>query len=89
MSQEMVVSIAEGAIYMVLVTSVPLLAVALIVGLLVSVFQATTSIQEQTLAFVPKIVAVFLALIFFAPFILSQLSSYFTDILDNLVRYIG
>ncbi|MER2000652.1 MAG: flagellar biosynthesis protein FliQ [Lysinibacillus sp.] len=89
MTQEMVVSVAEGAIYMVLVASVPLLAVALIVGLLVSVFQATTSIQEQTLAFVPKIIAVFIALIFFAPFILSQLSSYFTDILDNLVRYIG
>ena len=85
----MVVSVAEGAIYMVLAASVPLLAVALIVGLLVSVFQATTSIQEQTLAFVPKIIAVFIALIFFAPFILSQLSSYFTDILDNLVRYIG
>ena len=89
MTQEMVVSVAEGAIYMVLVASIPLLAVALIVGLLVSVFQATTSIQEQTLAFVPKIVAVFIALIFFAPFILSRLSSYFTDILDNLVRYIG
>lgn len=89
MSQEMVVSVAEGAIYMVLVASIPLLAVALIVGLLVSIFQATTSIQEQTLAFVPKIVAVFVALIFFAPFILSRLSSYFMDILDNLVRYIG
>lgn len=89
MSQEMVISVAEGAVYMVLLASVPLLAVALIVGLLVSVFQATTSIQEQTLAFVPKIVAVFVALIFFGPFILSQLSSYFKDILDNLVRYIG
>lgn len=89
MSQEMVISVAEGAVYMVLVASVPLLAVALIVGLLVSIFQATTSIQEQTLAFVPKIVAVFVALIFFGPFILSQLSSYFKDILDNLVRYIG
>ena len=89
MSQEMVISVAEGAVYMVLVASIPLLAVALIVGLLVSIFQATTSIQEQTLAFVPKIVAVFVALIFFGPFILSQLSSYFKDILDNLVRYIG
>lgn len=89
MSQEMVISVAEGAVYMVLLASIPLLAVALIVGLLVSIFQATTSIQEQTLAFVPKIVAVFVALIFFGPFILSQLSSYFKDILDNLVRYIG
>ena len=89
MTQEMVISIAEKAIYVVLLGSIPLLAVALIVGLLVSIFQATTSIQEQTLAFVPKIVAVFVALIFFGPFILSRLTSYFTDILNNLVRYIG
>lgn len=89
MSQEMVISIAERAIYIVLLASIPLMAVALIVGLLVSIFQATTSIQEQTLAFVPKIVAVFVALIFFGPFILSQLTSYFQEILENLVRYIG
>ena len=89
MTQEMVISVAESAIYMVLIASLPLLAVALIVGLLVSIFQATTSIQEQTLAFVPKIVAVFIALIFFGPFILSRLTSYFSDILNNLVRYIG
>ena len=89
MSQEMVISIAERAIYIVLLASIPLMGVALIVGLLVSIFQATTSIQEQTLAFVPKIVAVFVALIFFGPFILSQLTSYIQDILENLVRYIG
>ncbi|MER1984773.1 MAG: flagellar biosynthesis protein FliQ [Solibacillus sp.] len=89
MNQEMVISVAETAVYTVLIVSGPLLLVALISGLAVSIFQATTSIQEQTLAFVPKIVAVLVALIFFGPFMLSMTISYFHDILNNLVRYIG
>lgn len=89
MTQEMVISIAETAIYTVLIVSGPLLLIALGVGLAVSIFQATTSIQEQTLAFVPKIVAVFLGLVFFGPFMISMMTSYFHDILNNLVRYIG
>ena len=89
MTQEMVISIAETAIYTVLIVSGPLLLIALGVGLAVSIFQATTSIQEQTLAFVPKIVAVLLGLVFFGPFMISKMTSYFHDILNNLVRYIG
>lgn len=89
MNQEMVISIAETAIYTVLIVSGPLLLVALVSGLAVSIFQATTSIQEQTLAFVPKIVAVLVALIFFGPFMLTMLVSYFHDIFNNLIRYIG
>ncbi|MCR4367656.1 flagellar biosynthesis protein FliQ, partial [Bacillus amyloliquefaciens] len=67
MSSEFVISMAEKAVYVTLMISGPLLAIALIVGLLVSIFQATTQIQEQTLAFIPKIVAVMLGLIFFGP----------------------
>ncbi|MEO4053509.1 flagellar biosynthesis protein FliQ [Solibacillus sp. CAU 1738] len=89
MTQEMVIAIAERAVYIVLITSGPLLLIALITGLLVSIFQATTSIQEQTLAFVPKIVAVLLAIVFFGPFMISQMTNYFHDILNNLIRYIG
>jgi flagellar biosynthesis protein FliQ len=89
MSQEMVISIAERAIYVVLIVSGPLLLVALGVGLLVSIFQATTSIQEQTLAFVPKIVGVLVAIILFGPWMLSLMIDYFYEILNNLVRYIG
>ena len=73
----MVISIAERAIYIVLLASIPLMAVALIVGLLVSIFQATTSIQEQTLAFVPKIVGVLVAIILFGPWMLSLMIDYF------------
>lgn len=89
MTQEMVIAIAERAIWIVLIVSGPLLLIALIVGLLVSIFQATTSIQEQTLAFVPKIVAVLVGIVFFGPWMISQLTTYVADILDNLTRYIG
>lgn len=89
MTNEMVISIAERAIWVILLTSGPLLIIALVTGLLVSIFQATTSIQEQTLAFVPKIIAVFVGLVFFGPWMLSQMLSYTRDIFENLIRYIG
>ncbi|MCM3722182.1 MULTISPECIES: flagellar biosynthesis protein FliQ [Solibacillus] len=89
MTQEMVIAIAENAVFTILIVSGPLLLIALVSGLIVSIFQATTSIQEQTLAFVPKIVAVLVAIIFFGPFMISKMTDYFHDILNNLVRYIG
>lgn len=89
MTGEMVVAIAERAISVVLMTSGPLLIVALATGLSVSIFQATTQIQEQTLAFVPKIVAVLVGIIFFGPWMLSRVTSYATDIFENLTRFVG
>ena len=89
MTPESVIAIAEEGIWTVLLICGPLLLLALIVGLIVSIFQATTQIQEQTLAFVPKIVAVLLGLVFFGPWMLSQLLSYTTEIFSNLTRYIG
>ncbi|NLY80673.1 MAG: flagellar biosynthesis protein FliQ [Lysinibacillus sp.] len=89
MSQLTVIQIAEQAVWVVLLVSGPLMLVALITGLLFSIFQATTSIQEQTLAFAPKIIAVLVAIVFFGPWMVSQMSSYFYSILNNLTRYIG
>ncbi len=89
MTPESVIAIAEEGIWTVLLICGPLLLLALIVGLIVSIFQATTQIQEQTLAFVPKIVAVLLGLVFFGPWMLSQLLSYTTEIFSNLTRFIG
>jgi len=89
MTGEMVISIAERAIAVILLASGPLLIIALATGLAVSIFQATTQIQEQTLAFVPKIVAVLVGIVFFGPWMLSRVTSYATDIFENLVRYIG
>ena len=89
MTPETVIAIAEEGIWTVLIISGPLLIIALVVGLLVSIFQATTQIQEQTLAFVPKIVAVLLGLVIFGPWMLSHMTSYTSDIFSNLIRYIG
>lgn len=89
MSSEFVISLAEKAVYTTLIICGPLLLLALVIGLVVSIFQATTQIQEQTLAFIPKIVAVLLGLIFFGPWMLSTLVSYAQDIFGNLNRFVG
>ena len=89
MNPESVITIAEQGIWAVLLISGPLLLLALVVGLIVSIFQATTQIQEQTLAFVPKIVAVLVGIVFFGPWMLSRMLSYANDIFSNLTRFIG
>lgn len=89
MTSETVIAIAERAIWVILMASGPLLLVALLTGLAVSIFQATTQIQEQTLAFVPKIIAVLVAIVFFGPWMLARVTAYAADIFENLVRYIG
>jgi len=72
-----------------LLVCAPLLVIALVIGLLVSIFQATTQIQEQTLSFIPKIVAVMIALVFFGPWMLSQLLTFTQDIFSNLSKFVG
>lgn len=89
MSSEFVLSIAERAVYMTLLISGPLLVIALVVGLIVSIFQATTQIQEQTLAFIPKIIAVLVAIVFLGPWMLTNMVTYTHDIFSNLTRFIG
>jgi flagellar biosynthetic protein FliQ len=89
MDSQFVITLAEQGVYITLLVCGPLLALALIVGLAVSIFQATTQIQEQTLAFVPKIVAVLVGLIFFGPWMLSQILAFTSGILNNLHHYIG
>jgi flagellar biosynthetic protein FliQ len=89
MSPDFVIQVAEQGIYTVLIVCGPLLLIALVVGLLISIFQATTQIQEQTLAFVPKIVAVLLGMILLGPWMLSHMLSYTNDIFSNLHRFVG
>ena len=89
MSGDLVIQMAQEALRMVLLISAPMLGLALLVGLAVSVFQATTSIQEQTLAFIPKIVAVFVAILIFGPWMLRLMVEYVTNVLVNLPYYIG
>ena len=89
MSQELVISLAERGVFAVLQIAGPLLITALALGLLVSIFQATTQIQEQTLAFIPKIVGVLVALILFGPWVITQALSFAEQIFGNLHLFVG
>ncbi|TWT03703.1 flagellar biosynthesis protein FliQ [Planomicrobium sp. CPCC 101079] len=89
MTPDMVLKLAEQSIYTILILSAPMLLIALGVGLLVSIFQAMTQIQEQTLAFVPKILAVFLSIIIFGPWMLTILLDYTRNLFQQLPQLIG
>ena len=89
MSGDLVIQLGQQALMIVLLVSAPMLGLGLLVGLAVSVFQATTSIQEQTLAFIPKIIAVFVAILIFGPWMLRIMTEYVTNIFVNLPVYIG
>jgi len=84
-SQGDVILILSQAVTAVVLTSAPMLIVAMVIGLVVSIFQATTQINEQTLAFVPKIVGVMLALLIFGGFIFATVSTF----TENLFRSIN
>jgi flagellar biosynthetic protein FliQ len=89
MTPDVVIKLAEQAIYMIIIISAPMLLIALAIGLIVSVFQAMTQIQEQTLAFIPKILAVFLSLILFGPWMLTLLLDFTRDLFQQLPQLIG
>ncbi|KGX88434.1 flagellar biosynthesis protein FliQ [Pontibacillus litoralis] len=89
MNSQDVISLAEDGIFTVLMITGPLLVLALAIGLAVSIFQATTQIQEQTLAFIPKIVAVLLGLLFFGPWMLTKMVEFTSNIFHNLNFFVG
>lgn len=89
MTQELILQIAQGSVYTILIVTAPALGVGLIVGLIVSVFQATTQIQEQTLAFIPKIVAILLTLLVVGPWMLQTIVEFTLNIFGNLHRFVG
>ncbi|HEY8500890.1 MAG TPA: flagellar biosynthesis protein FliQ [Clostridia bacterium] len=86
--EQQVLDIARDAIFTLIKLASPLLGVALVVGLAISIFQATTQIQEQTLSFVPKIIAVFLAVFIFGPWMITTLKEFTLRIYDNILRFI-
>lgn len=89
MSHTLVVDLARNAILLALLIAGPMLVVALIVGLTVSVFQAVTQIQEQTLAFVPKLVGVSAVFLLALPWILQLLVKYTTELFRSLPSLIS
>ena len=87
-SQGEVINILTQAITTVILCAAPMLIVAMVVGLLVSIFQATTQINEQTLAFIPKIVCVMLTLIIFGSFIFSTVGGFVTRLFESINQII-
>ena len=84
MTPDIVIDIVRQGLLTVIAVAAPPLIFGLTAGLLMSIFQTVTSIQEPTLAFVPKILAVLLALMIFGPFMLTRLTEYFTFIIESL-----
>jgi flagellar biosynthetic protein FliQ len=88
MTPDFVVSFAQEAIKVTIIVSMPLLGLGLVVGLIVSVFQAVTQIHEMTLTFVPKILIVLIALLFFAGWMLDHLMHFTTITIEQIPAYI-
>ena len=87
MTPDMVVEVGRRAIETILLVSAPMLGMSLIIGLLVSLFQALTQINEATLSFVPKLLGLFLATLLFFPWMLGLLTGFMTTILTSIPQY--
>ena len=88
MTEEQVVDITREALFLIIECSAPLLLISLVVGLVISIFQTITSIQEQTLTFVPKIIGVFIGVMIFVSWILTKITDYIQELWSNFSTYI-
>jgi flagellar biosynthesis protein FliQ len=86
MGEQEVLEIMRQALWVLTKVSAPLMAVALVVGLAISLVQALTQIQEMTLTFVPKILAMFVAIVLLAPFMLEQLRDFSNEMFDKIMH---
>ncbi|MEQ8813783.1 MAG: flagellar biosynthesis protein FliQ [Thalassobaculum sp.] len=85
MTEEDALSIARESILTLLAMAGPIMGVALVIGLIIALFQALTQLQEMTLVFVPKIAVVFASLLLLLPFMLAQISTFFESIADKII----
>ena len=89
MTSELVMNIGRQAIEMTLMLAGPMLLAALAIGLIVSIFQAATQINEQTLSFIPKLVGMFLVLILAGPWMLQMMVDYIRRLFESIPQFIG
>lgn len=89
MTEGQVLDVARDALYTIIVCAAPLLVISLVVGLIISIFQTVTSIQEQTLTFVPKIICVFIGIMIFGSWILNNLIEFINRLWSNFSIYLG
>lgn len=83
-----IISITKQALFLTLILTAPPVAAAMLVGLVISLIQATTQVQEQTLTFVPKLVAVMVTLVLFGPWTMVQLVNFAQSLLDSFPMYV-
>ena len=88
MTIDSVVQICNRGLYIICITAAPVLIVSLVVGLIISIFQTVTSIQEQTLTFVPKILAIFVSIIFLGHWMLNNMVGYMVELWSDFSIYI-
>jgi len=88
MTTEMVTDIVKEGLFVILKTAAPPLIVSLVIGLCVSIFQTVTSIQEQTLTFVPKVLAIFIALMVMGHWIMNNMVEFMTGLWTDFNRYL-
>ncbi len=88
MDTAIVIDIAREALWLIIICSAPLLLVSLVVGLVISIFQTITSIQEQTLTFVPKILSIFITLILCGGWIMDNVVSFMTRLFESFATYV-
>ena len=88
MTQDIIIDVVREGLLTIIMVAAPPLLMGLAAGLIMSIFQTVTSIQEQTLAFIPKILAVLLSLLLFGPYMLDKLTNYVTYLISNLPYYV-
>lgn len=89
MTPESVMTIGRHAMEITLMVAAPLLLVALVIGLIVSIFQAATQINESTLSFIPKLVGIFIALVILGPWMLTVMLDYMREVFTNIPNLVG
>ena len=89
MTAEDVIMISRDALFTVIKTAAPILLVSLAVGLIVSIFQTVTSIQEQTLTFVPKVLSIFLTIMLLGHWMLNNMTGFMTELWSDFTMYTG
>ncbi len=88
MTVDAVVEMTRNALYVIIMVSLPVLLVSMVIGLIVSIFQTVTSIQEQTLTFVPKVIVIFLTLMLLGNWMMSTLVEYTTQLWSTFSLYV-
>lgn len=89
MNQNVIIDITRQTLWLIIKVSAPMLLVSLVVGLVVSILQTVTSIQEQTLTFVPKFLAIFLVIMLFGGWIMTEIRDFTVELITNLNYYIN